>query len=478
VSGGTVAATIGYVRASEAERVALQEADTANRISDFLVELFQVSDPSEARGNSITAREILDRGAETIKTSLTDEPEVQARLALTIGLVYRSLGLLAEADELMQVALELQRSLATGPDRKVAYLLNELAALEIYQGDYAAAKMYGTEALKMQRTLFGDAHEDVGQTLSNLATVEYYDSNYAEAIELFRESLDAFENSIGVDHEDAINTASSLGSVYWRTGDMAESERLLKQALERRRRVSGDDHPDVAVMMGNLAILLKDQGRIDEAEPYYIDSLELQQRQLGTHHLVANTMNNIGLFYLESGKLDEAETMLKNALEMWVQTLGTANAKSEIARHNLGLLYLNKGDLETAELFLDQALIGRLEIFGEEHESPAMTRVFLADVYWQSDRAAEGEAMMQGVVALLKEKLPAGHVRIVSARLRLGACLAANGQFEAGEAMILENLQILEDRQPESTAYRRLRGWAADFYQWWNMPAEAQKYTE
>ena len=40
----------------------LFEARTAERTTDFLVSLFAVSDPGEARGNSITAREILDAG--------------------------------------------------------------------------------------------------------------------------------------------------------------------------------------------------------------------------------------------------------------------------------------------------------------------------------------------------------------------------------------------------------------------------------
>src|SRR5207247_10363738 len=46
------------------------EAATSQQVSDFLVNLFHVADPSEARGNTITAREILDRGAEKIERDL------------------------------------------------------------------------------------------------------------------------------------------------------------------------------------------------------------------------------------------------------------------------------------------------------------------------------------------------------------------------------------------------------------------------
>ena len=36
------------------------EAETAKQTTHFLVDLFRISDPSEARGNTVTAREMLD----------------------------------------------------------------------------------------------------------------------------------------------------------------------------------------------------------------------------------------------------------------------------------------------------------------------------------------------------------------------------------------------------------------------------------
>src|SRR5713101_1010138 len=64
-----------------AQRVQLQrtrlERDRATRITDFMTGMFTVSDPSEQRGNSITAREILDKASNDIKTGLAKDPETQ-----------------------------------------------------------------------------------------------------------------------------------------------------------------------------------------------------------------------------------------------------------------------------------------------------------------------------------------------------------------------------------------------------------------
>jgi hypothetical protein len=83
----------------QARRLAIErdranrEGQTSKQIADFMVGLFTVSDPSEARGNSVTAREILDRGADRISADLGGQPLVQARLMTVMGSVYYALGL-------------------------------------------------------------------------------------------------------------------------------------------------------------------------------------------------------------------------------------------------------------------------------------------------------------------------------------------------------------------------------------------------
>ena len=92
-------------RANQEAQRANREAATAKQVSDFLVGLFNVSDPSEARGNTLTAREILDSGAKQIDDTLNGQPAVQARLPAHPRQGYTSLGLYPRADELMERAL-------------------------------------------------------------------------------------------------------------------------------------------------------------------------------------------------------------------------------------------------------------------------------------------------------------------------------------------------------------------------------------
>ena len=79
---GITGTTIGMIRATRAEA----EAST---VSEFLVGLFKVSDPSETRGKTITAKEILDRGALQIRQELADQPQILARLMGVLAILVK-----------------------------------------------------------------------------------------------------------------------------------------------------------------------------------------------------------------------------------------------------------------------------------------------------------------------------------------------------------------------------------------------------
>ena len=116
-------ATITFVQAQRIayERdVATTERTRAEQVSSFLVELFELSDPSRSRGNQVTARELLDIGARRVSLGLADQPETRATLLGTIGTVYQSLGLYSDSVALLEEGLKsrIAHSRAAAPGRR------------------------------------------------------------------------------------------------------------------------------------------------------------------------------------------------------------------------------------------------------------------------------------------------------------------------------------------------------------------------
>ncbi len=81
-----------------------------HRITDFMTGLFNMSDPSEARGNSVTAREILDKASKDMGSGLGKDPEVQSQLMYVMARTYGNLGLYSRAHKLAKAALDARTS--------------------------------------------------------------------------------------------------------------------------------------------------------------------------------------------------------------------------------------------------------------------------------------------------------------------------------------------------------------------------------
>ena len=129
-------------------------------MSDFLVGLFKVSDPSEARGNTLTAREILAEGARRIETDLRDQPLVRARLEAAIGNVYTGLGLYTDAQPLLKRAL-MGLKLALGDaNMETLTAANSLANLYWFQGKFQEAEPLYQEIVEHRTRLLGAEHRD------------------------------------------------------------------------------------------------------------------------------------------------------------------------------------------------------------------------------------------------------------------------------------------------------------------------------
>jgi eukaryotic-like serine/threonine-protein kinase len=76
VVAGLILLLAGFAGAQALQlRRITRERDRADRITQFMTGMFRVSDPSEMRGNSITAREILDKASSQIDSGLSHDSE-------------------------------------------------------------------------------------------------------------------------------------------------------------------------------------------------------------------------------------------------------------------------------------------------------------------------------------------------------------------------------------------------------------------
>ncbi|MDH3223843.1 MAG: serine/threonine-protein kinase, partial [Gemmatimonadota bacterium] len=345
--GGAVAASVGFVRARAAEAVAQEEAATAQRVSDFLVGLFEISDPGQAQGDTITARTLLEQGANRIRTELRDEPLVQARLLATIGRVYQTLGVYDRSGSLLEDALAIRERELPGGGLEVAetqYLLGHTRRREgnhdLAMQSYRAA-LAGAEGVPDTQRLVAGIKSSIGVT--HLAQGQYEDAE-----RWLREALSARQD---LDDESAVaQTLNDLGAVYLRSGNMDSASHYLSRSLAIRERILGDGHPDLAAGYLNLGVSHWFREDYPAAEQAYERARVIYERSLPPgHDRIARVYNNLGETSWIQGNLDEAESRFRHALELKQAVLTPDHPDLTSTQVGLANVYRDQGRFPEAE---------------------------------------------------------------------------------------------------------------------------------
>jgi eukaryotic-like serine/threonine-protein kinase len=439
---GVLAATLVLTVAGAAaasfvvqSRQVARERDRAERVSRFLTGLFRVSDPGEARGNTVTAREVLDKGAAEIESELKEEPAVRADLMDTMAGVYDNLGLYEQAARLARESLEFRRKVAAREPAALARTLNHLGNILMDKGDLPAAEVAYKESLELRRPLHGNESKEVAESLNNLASVASELGRYDDAERDLLESLAIKRKLLGSNDERVATTILNLGVVRSKRGDNAGAETYVREALALQRQSLGADHREVAFTTQSLAVLLDERGKYEEAEKTHREALALQRKILGPEHPdIVTTVTNLGNTLLHAGRFAEAETAYREALPM--------------AR----------------------------KFFGDESTDVAAVLGGLADVERRRGRLAEGEKMARESLRIREMRLGADHADTAEALVLLGRLLVEAGRFSEAEAPLVRAVVVMDAQKGLEARWREAREAIVRLYEKWGRPEEAARY--
>ncbi|HEV8613773.1 MAG TPA: serine/threonine-protein kinase, partial [Gemmatimonadales bacterium] len=354
---GAILATVGFMRARRAERHATQEAAAAQQVTAFLVDLFQVSNPAQARGNTLTARDLLERGAQRVRKELTGQPLLQARLLQTMGTVHQQLGFYDAARPLLEDALRIRERALGRKDSLVAETLNSLGDVERGKGDFGAADSAYRRALVIRESLFGREHVEVATTLGGLAALRVKEGKSAEAESLYKIVVPLDERVRSHDDPRRLRNLRTLAVVYWNQARYAEAEPLLRGVLDIQQRTLGADHPDVAGTLTNLGGLYWRLGRYAEALAFYEQARPIYEKTYEPiHPEVAGVYNNFGEAYWKLKRYAEAERFLRRSLAIKQQVLTPGHPSFAVTLNALAGLLRDQARYVAAEQFYRQAL--------------------------------------------------------------------------------------------------------------------------
>ena len=333
---------------------ARREAETSKRVSDFMANMFKIADPGESRGNTVTAREILDKASDQIEKGLGQDPQVQARLMQTMGTTYRGLGLYDRAHALLEHAVAVQK-----------------------------------------RTL-GPQNPETLRSMSLLGVVLEGLDHYAESERVLREALAGQEKVLGPDHPETMDTVGYLSDTLEMEGHLAEAEGLIRRTLANQQRTLGPENPATLRSMRSLSRNLLDQGHLADAEKLDRETLALEEHALGPDHPgTLWSTNQLALVYQAQGRYAEAEKLFRQVLASSTRVLGPDHANTRAALANIGEVVEQQGRLAEAEAIQRQELAATLRIAGPEDPDTFLSKSNLATTLGKEHKFEESEKLLR-----------------------------------------------------------------------------------
>lgn len=286
---------------AEAERIAREEAvrqqNNAERTTDFLVGIFQTADSlglngvpffiPRNTGETLTVNELLARGRERIATDLEEAPETRAAILTSIGNAFRHMGEFEEAQQTLE------------------------------------------EALAIRRSILPEGHPDIARSAHDLAFALHELGLYDQAEKLYREALEIRTKLEGPESQEAASIEFNLAWLVGQAGDPEQASTMMRHVYEVRQQQ--DDERLLAFAQLGLAISQLEEGKLTESAANLLAAQNRLQTVDGESELGS------AVFEFMWGYLNpfNREKHFRTALEKVEQALGESHIYTGFAHYLL-----------------------------------------------------------------------------------------------------------------------------------------------
>jgi eukaryotic-like serine/threonine-protein kinase len=450
VAGFTAKVMIESQRALRAEQTALQERDraqqaesAAKQTSDFLISVFDSSNPNAESGD-IPASKLIAAAEARVDKEMRGQPATQADLFSALGVVQSNMGQPKAARANLERALALERTL-----NRPLVLAEMLARLHrVVSGIDSAAnsEAYAKEALALREQYAPGDSPELAESLVAMARTASALGRREEAGNMFMRALAILENK----SPDSVRLAEAYALYAGHLNVNSEPTRALdyfQRCFKIKAKIYGELHPSYLETYEWYAYTLTSLRRFDEAEAALRRALRLRIELHGAdNYLVAGVMRGLATLLIDTDRPREAIPLLNEAMVIVARSQGKMSMAYAVFAANLAKANNSIGDYAGAERVSAEALeianrisnnrpppallnnhalyqmrVGKLEAagrsffsaydmrlaqFGAKHNATIESHLSIAEWYLRADRLDEASARLDQIAALLPTSNP------------------------------------------------------------------------
>lgn len=424
-------ATLAETKAVAERNRALQAEAASKQTSEFLVSIFEGSNP-EAEITDIPAAKLLAQAEARLETALAGRGETQADLYAALARAQRNMGNRDRARELFSRAIAFERK--QNRPLELARLLEGRARLSMHGFGAAAAEGDAREALALREKQPGGASQESAVAYGLLGEILGSMGKHAESLPFLINNVEIQQAGVtaSVGLADAL---SLLGEGYSFAGQHENAVATMRRAVEMRRAVSGPRDKLYAADLGRFGRALSRAQKFDEAEVVFRQALTL------TRELVGDGTPSVGWSIAElartvsnAGRPRDAMPLYAEALEIIRLKLGADSPSYGVLLNNAaGAAELAGDDIEAARKYEPSLLV--LEKIWKAIDL-APVRHNYAGPLMRIGRLTDARNQIDSVLEARVAALGAKHTDVVTARIASVECFIRAGEARKAAAEI------------------------------------------
>ena len=440
--------------ASHQRDAARLEAERAGAVSQFLIDLFKVSDPNENIGEDVSAREILDRSLEKL-ADLDDQPELQVTLQRTMANVYSRLGLYNEARSIYEKVLATEIELYGPESFDVTDTQINLGLTYVELSLYDEAEIILQECYETRKNQEPRNHQWLRMPLKALARVADYRGDEQRAIQLFEQAF-AMSGPVALaDKEDMGRSYNNYASALSGVGRLADADAAFATAEKFWMESLHENHSYFGALYSNWALTVSELGDLRRAEDLHYKALAIKRKLKHNKVQIGVSLINLGNLMVTDGRPKEGLPLLLEAVEINREAFGENHFYVAAAVINVGSAEMALGNYAAAEENFRQGEKIFRDIFGDEHAAVAIAHTRLGQVAHQRGDLDQAEEILREAIAIHRPLLPSQKHRFAECLFELGEVLNKQGKPGAAEAHLQEALGIFVETKGADSQWAR-----------------------
>jgi serine/threonine protein kinase len=473
VIGVAIVMSIQREQIAAALERARDDAQRAETVSEFMLDVFGAADPFIHFGKEPSARTLLEQAARRIQTDLDQQPAVRARLLETIGRSYRRMGQPERAIPFLKDALRLQESLRAESSR-IGSVLMELATAQREAALYEESDRTFARALRVVEAAQDTQTEAYALLLADLGRLEMIRNDIDQAYLHFSKALELMRDARGPDDPEVGSLLTELSSVYVWKDDLEAAERMARAAVQTFARAP-ETYPDRIFAERELAEILMYRNRPDLAAPLFERSIAALRLIYGEDNaIIAETLGSLAQLRSAQGRYADAEELLRRALAIHRDAGSTIIHEIGFLQTLLASVLLNQQRYAETEPLLRDTLDLFARSLPADHQYVASAEHYLGESLLGQRKYADAEAVLTASMNRWK-RTGAPAWRVARTQNTLGEVLHRQGRLaEAEEILTATYRELTLDSGADADAKRRAQQRIARFYA---ERGEAEKFT-